>query len=420
MANENKAKDALIAYYQKELSEKCGAFRREYEAFWKWLQSTDFFDAPASTRFHGTNAGDLARHSINVEKRLDVLCCQTGSESYQVDSTVITAFSHDLCKIGCYHGDAASGYTFHDDFPAGHGEKSVMLALENGLKLTRAEMLAIRWHMGGFRDKPKDVKNAWIQDRAACDMSLATNLHIADMLATYIDEDEDMAAKFKPPELDIIDSYRWGMDQMPEVPDNDEAHFWALAKTFCKPEVAMIMMKYLRNHKNSDFFTAPASAYLYDAAEGGLCRHAMRMFYALHWLNTYTGANLPMESVAKVALFGSIGGVKQFRKEEKRYKEGGEWKSKEIYKEDDALLWGNFGAKSAYQLKALLRDDLSRDEALAVRWHMGAMDDNNANAVNDFTGAYHQSPLALLTHLAYLIAAFGTMDVYKVRGLTLV
>jgi len=72
-------------------------------------------------------------------------------------------------------------YAVEDQFPYGHGEKSVYL-IRKHMKLTDEEAMAIRWHMGGFDDGSKSCGAAFAQ------YPLALHLHIADMQATYSDE----------------------------------------------------------------------------------------------------------------------------------------------------------------------------------------------------------------------------------------
>jgi len=125
-----------------------------------FLEKSDFFRAPASTRFHGNFEGGLAEHSMKVYEILKekvknaVIPIETPDESL-----IIMALLHDLCKANYYKIDYrnvknALGewekvpyYTIDDTIPYGHGEKSVMMLTEY-IKLTNEEKYAIRWHMG--------------------------------------------------------------------------------------------------------------------------------------------------------------------------------------------------------------------------------------------------------------------------------
>ena len=118
-----------------------------------WLDNkTDFFSAPASTRFHGACEGGLCMHSLNVYHALhDTFFTEGDSE----ESFAICALLHDLCKVEEYEkdGDGWKHYKLK-----GHGERSAALAEEllndaGALSLTEEEMLCIRWHMGFADDK---------------------------------------------------------------------------------------------------------------------------------------------------------------------------------------------------------------------------------------------------------------------------
>lgn len=159
----------------------------------QWMQTTDFFDAPASTRYHGACENGLVMHSINVCK---VLQSRFGAEYENAESLAICGLLHDLCKANFYKPgfrnvkDDATGvwskvptYTIQDAFPYGHGEKSVYL-IERFMRLKPAEAVAIRWHMGGFDDAVRGgsyaISEAWRN------YPLGVMLHIADLEATYL------------------------------------------------------------------------------------------------------------------------------------------------------------------------------------------------------------------------------------------
>lgn len=163
--------------------------------------SSDFFTAPASTRFHSAYSGGLLEHSLNVYYCLkDYLERPRVKEIYGLnvsDETIaIVSLLHDLCKINCYkpstrnvkdsHGvwHTVPTYSFDDELPYGHGEKSVYI-ISGYMRLTREEAFAIRYHMGfsGSEDK-LSVGNAFDK------FPLAFALSTADMEATYFMEEE--------------------------------------------------------------------------------------------------------------------------------------------------------------------------------------------------------------------------------------
>lgn len=163
----------------------------------KWLETTDFYDAPASSRFHSAEAGGLCFHSINVYKRLLKLCIdECGEDKINRESIAIIALFHDICKCCYYKVDYRNVkengewvkkpfYAVDDMLPYGHGEKSVYIV--NGyLRLTREEALAINWHMGGFDKRvlggSQEFSNAYYKYK------ICVLTHIADVMATYLDE----------------------------------------------------------------------------------------------------------------------------------------------------------------------------------------------------------------------------------------
>lgn len=160
----------------------------------EWLCGTDFFTAPASTRFHGACECGLVMHSLNVYK---VLKARNDIEKLYSDETIaIVALCHDFCKINFYkegtrnvkndvtgQWEKVKMYSVEDAFPYGHGEKSVFL-VERFMRLTTEEAVAIRWHMGGFDDSAK-AGNFAISD-AYKRYPLAVMTHLADLEATYL------------------------------------------------------------------------------------------------------------------------------------------------------------------------------------------------------------------------------------------
>lgn len=164
-------------------------------------KSSDFFTAPASTRFHGSYEGGLVEHSLNVyESLVDYLnrdrVKTLYKQSYNMESIAIVSLLHDICKINCYkpgtrntkdsngNWQQVSTYEFEDNLPYGHGEKSVYI-ITGFMKLTRDEAFAIRYHMGfsGVEDK-RSIGDSF--EIFPLSFALAT----ADMEATYFIENK--------------------------------------------------------------------------------------------------------------------------------------------------------------------------------------------------------------------------------------
>lgn len=173
--------------------------REGADKFLKYLLSdaSDFFTAPASTRFHGSYEGGLVEHSLNVydclRGYLERAKTAFGLE-YSEESVALVALLHDICKVNCYKVGSRNvkddngvwhkvpTYEFDDQLPYGHGEKSVYI-LSGYMRLTREEAFAIRYHMGfsGTEDT-RNIGNAFEQ------FPLAFALSVADMEATFLVE----------------------------------------------------------------------------------------------------------------------------------------------------------------------------------------------------------------------------------------
>jgi len=158
-----------------------------------FLEKSDFFKAPASTRFHGDHEGGLVEHSLKV---YEILKHKVENSIMPIEipeeSIIIIGLLHDICKTNFYKVDYRNAknalgvwekvpyYTIDDTIPYGHGEKSVMMITEY-IKLTNEEKYAIRWHMGF--SEPKEQYGTLGQ--AFKKYPLALLLHEADMEATY-------------------------------------------------------------------------------------------------------------------------------------------------------------------------------------------------------------------------------------------
>ena len=171
----------------------------------EWLCSdrSDFFTAPASSKFHNAVVGGLCDHSLNVYDRAVELIENENKKdnslfkNISAESIAISTLLHDLCKVNYYQvslrnvkvdgvWEQVPYYTIDEDLPYGHGEKSVYM-ISGFMRLTREEALAINWHMGGF-DK-RVVGGDYSISKAFSQFPFATLVHIADIMATYFNED---------------------------------------------------------------------------------------------------------------------------------------------------------------------------------------------------------------------------------------
>lgn len=190
-------KEEFIQIYRENIT------REGADALLDYLENkSDFFKSPASARFHGSYAGGLCEHSVNVYDCLtDYLQRARVEELYGLEYTpetvAIVALLHDLCKIGCYkpgtrnvkneatgQWDKVPTFFYEDPLPYGHGEKSVYI-ISGFMRLTREEAMAIRWHMGFSGAEDKNLVGKALEQ-----YPLAFALSVADMEATYFLEGE--------------------------------------------------------------------------------------------------------------------------------------------------------------------------------------------------------------------------------------
>ncbi len=157
---------------------------------------SDFFTAPASTRYHLAKEGGLCEHSINVYKCLKSYLSREDVKNiygleYDDETVAIVSLLHDVCKAGCYKTSTRNVkdkngvwqtvpyYEFDDPMPYGHGEKSVYI-INGYMRLSREEAFAIRYHMGF--SGTDDIRNV---GAAFEKFPLSMALHFADMEASY-------------------------------------------------------------------------------------------------------------------------------------------------------------------------------------------------------------------------------------------
>lgn len=179
--------------------------RNGIENLIQYLSDSDFYKAPASTKYHGCYEGGLAEHSVNV---LDCLLTldKTLNEVYGMpkddeNSLIIIALLHDITKIGDYKSkqlwrkdangkwESYTGYVREPDLCMGHAGKSIF-EIQKYIQLTDKEAQAIFWHMGAYDRSEYNSFNE--MGEAFNKNSLAYKLHTADMMATYVLENENI------------------------------------------------------------------------------------------------------------------------------------------------------------------------------------------------------------------------------------
>lgn len=198
MATENKYKSEFI-----EILKETGRENIDYVI--EDLEGLGFFEAPASSKNHFNFEGGLVEHSLNVYKIAIMLKEQMIKLRPDIvnripdDSIAIAALLHDVCKADIYKKvvkkvkneigvwEPQESYNIdYSNFPLGHGEKSVIILLRSGLDLSDDEIIAIRWHMGGW-DLPFQSSEMIASNKKAKDVCpLLTLIHTADTLAAGI------------------------------------------------------------------------------------------------------------------------------------------------------------------------------------------------------------------------------------------
>jgi 23S rRNA maturation-related 3'-5' exoribonuclease YhaM len=152
-----------------------------------WLNSTEFFIAPASTIHHLNVPGGLAQHSLNVYEVFKLLNRNYYREMLPTSTINITTLLHDVCKYDLYTLiDGVYNYRYKDKQP--HGARSVAI-IKNYIELTEKEEAMIRWHMGHYTDVEEFniVKNALSKEHPEAHL-----LYFADHIASlFIDEQEE-------------------------------------------------------------------------------------------------------------------------------------------------------------------------------------------------------------------------------------
>jgi len=160
--------------------------------------------------------------------------------------------------------------------------------------------------------------------------------------------------------------------------------------------------------ETSDFFTCPASVRFHSNVEGGLCGHSLNVYnrfinlleneYGEKWQDT-----ISLESATIISLFHDICKVNTYKQELRNVKVDNVWMQKPYWTVDDQLPYGH-GEKSVYIIGGFIK--LSREEAMAINWHMGGFDMRVRGGSYSLGDAYYKFPTALLFHIADLEATY--------------
>lgn len=185
----------------------------DIERLVKKLENSDFFTAPASTKYHAAYEGGLCQHSLNVYHNLVQLCeskQNLDEQCYDENSLKIVGLLHDISKMNIYTFTPRNKKVYCEDgnkkddlgnfkwvteleyaikedkFVYGSHEMNSEFIIRNFIPMTIDESVAVLHHMGGMHyDSAKDNLGATFMN-----YSLALMLHMADMISTYVDERE--------------------------------------------------------------------------------------------------------------------------------------------------------------------------------------------------------------------------------------
>lgn len=175
-----------------------------------------------------------------------------------------------------------------------------------------------------------------------------------------------------------------------------------LYKEHIQREGSMRLLDYLEN--KSDFFTAPASTRSHCAYEGGLCEHSLNVYHCLvdylmrDRVQELYGLEYTEESIAIVALLHDVCKVGCYQKNPRSTRNP--W----VYA--DPLPYGH-GEKSVYIISGFMR--LTREEAMAIRWHMGHSGPEDTTLIRQALKKYHLA-------LALAIADMEATNLLEVNG----
>ena len=187
-----------------------------------------------------------------------------------------------------------------------------------------------------------------------------------------------------------------------------KAEFIKIYTENIKRDGADRLLEYLTN--KCDFFTAPASTKYHSAYEGGLAQHSLNVYHCLKAYlerervrDTYGVKGYTDEQIALVALLHDICKTDFYKVDYRNAKnEQGQWEKVPYYRIEDSLPYGH-GEKSVYMISGFMR--LSREEAMAIRWHMG-FSYGDVNDRNNIGRAFEMFPLAFALSTADMEASY--------------
>ena len=185
----------------------------------------------------------------------------------------------------------------------------------------------------------------------------------------------------------------------------NQERFISIFESKIHREGADKLLAYLRSD-SADFFTAPASTRYHGSYEGGLLEHSLNVYDCLcdylarPRVREQYGLQYSEESIAIVSLLHDLCKVNFYVESTRNVKENGVWKTVPYYTIEDKLPYGH-GEKSVYIVNGFIR--LTREEAMAIRWHMGFSGTEDSRTVGQ---AFQKYPLAFALATADMEASY--------------
>ena len=168
--------------------------------------------------------------------------------------------------------------------------------------------------------------------------------------------------------------------------------------------------------KKSDFFEAPSSTLYHGNYEGGLCEHSLNVYrIALKLKDVLMSEGKTIDftddDLKVSALLHDICKTNFYVTKSKVFKDeeapiGQQWKKYMTYEIDDKLPYGH-GEKSVFILQRFFQ--LTGNEALAIRWHMGNSDPSismSSYTKSAYLTALETVPLVMIISLADQFSTF--------------
>lgn len=190
---------------------------------------------------------------------------------------------------------------------------------------------------------------------------------------------------------------------------NARDRFIQIFKSKIKREGADKLLEFICS-PSSDFFTAPASARYHSSYEGGLCDHSLNVYDCLcAYLDRDVarekyGLKYSDETIAIVALLHDLCKMNIYKVSYRNVKnEHGAWEKVPYFEFDDQLPYGH-GEKSVYMISPFIK--LTREEAFAIRYHMGFSNVETQMATNSVSKAFEMFPLAFALSTADMEATY--------------